>query len=88
MADLNLEERYQLRKLQMDVDKRSLELQKAQQDLDRFVLELEHKYGLIGDEKAIDPRTATIKKPLPVPNGNGKGRMETLLNTLAQDAAD
>jgi hypothetical protein len=88
MAELTPEERYQLRKLQMDVDKRSLELQKAQQDLDRFVLELEHKYGLIGDEKAIDPRTATIKKPLPVPNGNGKGRTETLLNTLAQDAAD
>jgi hypothetical protein len=88
MVELNSEERYQLRKLQMDVDKRGLELQKAQQDVDRFVLELEHKYGLIGEEKTIDPRTATIKKSLPVPNGNGKGRTETLLNTLAQDAAD
>jgi hypothetical protein len=88
MVELNPEERYQLRKLQMDIDKRGLELQKAQQDLDRFVLELEHKYGLIGEEKAIDPRTATIKKPLPVPNGNGKGRTETLLSTLAQEAAD
>jgi hypothetical protein len=39
MAELNPEERYQLRKLQMDIDKRGLELQKAQQDLDRFVLE-------------------------------------------------
>jgi hypothetical protein len=29
MVELNSEERYQLRKLQMDVDKRSLELQKA-----------------------------------------------------------
>jgi hypothetical protein len=56
--------------------------------LDRFVLELEHKYGLIGEEKTIDPRTATIKKPVPVPNSNGKGRTETLLNTLAQEAAD
>ena len=33
MAELNPEERYQLRKLQMDIDKRGLELQKAQQDL-------------------------------------------------------
>jgi hypothetical protein len=59
MAELNPEDRYQLRKLQMDVDKRGLELQKAQQDLDRFVLELEHKYGLIGEEKAIDPQSLT-----------------------------
>jgi hypothetical protein len=88
MAELNPEERYQLRKLQMDVDKRGLELQKAQQDLDRFVLELEHKYGLIGEEEIIDPRTATIKKPSPVHNSNGKGHSETLLNTLAQGAAD
>jgi hypothetical protein len=88
MIELNPEERYQLRKLQMDVDKRGLELQKAQQDLDRFVLELEHKHGLIGEEKTIDPRTATIKKLLPVPNGNGKGRTEMLLTALAQEAAD
>ena len=72
----------------MDVDKRGLELQKAQQDLDRFVLELEHKYGLIGEEKTIDPRTATIKKPLPTPNSSGKGRSETLLSALVQEAAD
>jgi hypothetical protein len=86
MVELNPEERYQLRKLQMDIDKRGLELQKAQQDLDRFVLELEHKYSLIGEEKTIDPRTATIKKP--IPNGNGKGRTETLLSALSQEAAD
>jgi hypothetical protein len=84
MVELNPEERYRLRKLQMDIDKRGLELQKAQQDLARFVLELEHKYGLIGEEKAIDPRTATIKKPLPAPNSNGKGHAETLPTTLAQ----
>ena len=88
MAELNPEERYQLRKLQMDVDKRGLELQKAQQDSDRFVLELEHKYGLIGEEEIIDPRTATIKKPLPAPNSNGKERSETLLTALVQEAAD
>jgi hypothetical protein len=88
MVELSPEERYQLRKLQMDIDKRSLELQKAQQDLDRFVLELEHKYGLIGEEKTIDARTGTIKKPLPAPNSNGKGRTETVLSALAQEAAD
>jgi hypothetical protein len=49
---------------------------------------LEHKYGLIGEEKTIDPRTATIKKPLPAHNSNGKGRSETLLTALAQEAAD
>ena len=88
MAELNPEKRYQLRKRQMDVDKRGLELQKTQQDSDRFVLELEHKYGLIGEEKTIDPRTATIKKPLPAPNSNGKGSSETLLSALVQEAAD
>lgn len=35
MSELNPEDRYQLRKLQMDVDKRGLELQKAQQELER-----------------------------------------------------
>ena len=56
MAEFDPTERYQLRKLQMDVDKKDLEVQKAQQDLDRFVLELEHKYGLMDQETAIDPK--------------------------------
>ena len=43
MSELNPEDSYQLRKLQMDVDKRSLELQKAQQELERSLLEMEHK---------------------------------------------
>ena len=85
MAELNREERYQLRKLQMDVDKKGLELQKVQQDLDRFVLELEHNYDLMDQEKAIDPRTATIKEPLPA--RNGKGRTEALLTAEVAEAA-
>jgi len=85
MAEFNPEERYQLRKLQMDVDKKGLELQKVQQDLDRFVLELEHIYDLMDQEKAIDPRTATIKEPLPA--RNGKGRTEALLTTELAEAA-
>jgi hypothetical protein len=56
--------------------------------LDRFVLELEHKYGLIGEEKTVDPRTATVKKPLSAPNSNGKGGSETLITALAQEAAN
>ena len=63
MSELNPEDSYQLRKLQMDVDKRSLELQKAQQELGRSLLEMEHKYGLIGGPTTIDPRSATIKEP-------------------------
>ncbi len=78
MPELNPEDRYQLRKLQMDVDKRGLELQKAQQDLERSILELEHKYGLIGETKTIDPRAAIIKEPLSSRNGNGKGQTEGL----------
>ena len=85
MAELNPEERYQLRKLQMDVDKKGLELQKVQQDLDRFVLELEHNYDLMYQEKAIATRTATIKEPLPA--RNGKGRTEAMLISELGEAA-
>ena len=85
MAELNPEERYQLRKLQMDVDKKGLDLQKVEQDLDRFVLELENKYDLMDQEKAIDPRTATIKVHLPA--RNGKGRTEALLTAELAEAS-
>ena len=85
MAEFNPEDRYQLRKLQMDVDKKGLEVQKAQQDLDRFVLELEHKYDLMDQAAAIDPRTATIEGTLPA--RNGKGRAEAILTTELGEAA-
>jgi hypothetical protein len=85
MAELNPEDRYQLRKLQMEVDKKELEVQKAQQDLNRFVLELERKYDLMDQEQAIDPRSATIK--IPLPTRNGKGRTEALLTTELGEAA-
>ena len=90
MAELDPTERYQLRKLQMDVDKKDLEVQKAQQDLDRFVLELEHKYGLMGQETAIDPRSATIEAPLieaPLPPRNGKAQTAELPTNGAKAAA-
>jgi hypothetical protein len=87
MLELSPEDRYQLRKMQMDVDKRGLELQKAQQELERFILDLEHKYGLIAEEKTIDARTATIKEPVPGRNGNGKGRPEALRTAVVEEAA-
>ena len=85
MADFDPADRYQLRKLQMDVDKKELEVQKAQQDLDRFVLDLQHKYGLMNHQNAIDPRTATIEAPLPT--RNGKGQTEELLPIGGKPAA-
>ena len=85
MAEFDPTERYQLRKLQMDVDKKDLEVQKAQQDLDRFVLELEHKYGLMDQGTTINPRSATIEAPLPP--GNGKAQTAELLTNGAKAAA-
>jgi len=78
MSELNPEDSYQLRKLQMDVYKRSLELQKAQQELERSLLEMEHKYGLIGGTTTIDPRSATIKESQAARSGNGKVQTEDL----------
>ena len=85
MVELNPEDRYQLRKLQMDVDKKGLEIQEAQQDLDRFVLELEHRCGLLGGNDAIDPKTATINAS--TITRNGKARTEQLLATAVEEAA-
>lgn len=85
MAELDAEDRYQLRKLQMEIDKKGLEVQKAQQELDRFLLELERKHNLLDQEEPIDPRTATIKVPLPA--RNGKGRPEALLTAELEEAA-
>ena len=87
MSELNPEDRYQLRKLQMDVDKRSLELQKAHQELERSILEMEHKYGLISGSTTIDPRSATITEPPAASSGNGKGRAEDLRTTVAEIAS-
>ena len=60
MNELDSNDRYHLKKVQMDVDRKNLEAQRAQQELDRLILDLEHKYELIGNEKNIEPRTATI----------------------------
>ena len=79
MLELTPEDRYQLRKAQMDADKRALEAQKAQQELERLTLELEHRYGLLADGRTIDPRAATVQGSLPTRRSNGKESAEALV---------
>ncbi len=86
MSELHSEDSYQLRKAQMDADKRGLEARKAQQELERLVLELEHKYGLIADGRTIDPRTATIQGTPHTRKSNGKESLD-VLETAALEAA-
>ena len=86
MPELNSEDSYQLRKTQMDADKRGLEARKAQQEMERLVLELEHKYGLIADGRTIDPRTATIQGIPNTRKSNGKETQEALETTTLEAA--
>ncbi len=89
--ELHPDDKYQLMKAQMDADRRSLEARKAQQDLERLTLELEHKYGLIGDDRVIDPRSASVTVPAadqPVTRrGNGKESQEALETSVLEQAA-
>lgn len=91
--ELHPDDKYQLKKAQMDADRRSLEARKAQQDLDRLTLELEHKYGLIGDDRTIDPRTASVAVPAAGQAGaatrkaNGKESQEALESSVLEQAA-
>ena len=78
MSELHSEDSYQLRKAQMDADRKALEARKAQQELERLVLELEHKYDLIADGRTIDPRTATIQGTPSIRKSNGKNPLDAL----------
>ena len=80
MQDLSPEDRYQLRKVQMDADKKMLEL-------NRLILELEHKYGLLATAQTIDPRTATIQGASASNRSNGKKSEELLAVAAADEAA-
>ena len=86
MLNLTPEDLYQLRKMQMDTEKKALELQKSQQDFDRFVLDLEHKHGLLAEGRSLDIKAASIKETVPSTghNGNGKGHAKELLSTTAE----
>ena len=88
MQDLNPEDRYLLRKAQMDADKKVLEAQKVQQELDRLVLELEHKYGLLAAGHTIDPRAISIEGISATRKGNGKGSPQELEAVTAHEAAE
>jgi hypothetical protein len=87
MSELHSDDSYQLRKAQMDADRRALEAKKAQQELERLVLEMEHKYDLIADGRTIDPRTATIQGASYTRKGNGKESQEALETTTLEVAA-
>ena len=78
MSELHSEDSYQLRKAQMDADRKALEARKAQQELERLVLELEHKYGLIAEGRTIDARTATIQGAPSTRKNNGKESLDAL----------
>lgn len=86
MVELNAEDRYQVRKLQMDVDKKALEVQKSQQELDRFVLDMEHKYNLLEEGTSIDTKTGAVRGS--DPPRNGKSSAQAALTSQLQEAAD
>ena len=87
MSELHSEDTYQLRKAQMDADRRGLEARKAQQELERLVLEMEHKYGLIADGRTIDARTATIQGTTQTRKSNGKESLDLLDMAALETAA-
>ena len=87
MQDLSPEDHYQLRKAQMDADKKALEAQKARQELERLVLELEHRYNLLATRQTIDPKTAAIEGSLPTRKSNGKEPTLALEEAVAHKAA-
>jgi len=76
MSELHSDDSYQLRKAQMDADKRGLEARKSQQE-----------YGLIADGRTIDPRTATIQGTPSTRRSNGKESQETLETATLEVAA-
>ena len=87
MSDLHSDDCYQLRKVQMDADRKGLDARKAQQELERLLLELEHKYGLIADGRTIDPRTATIQGTLNTRRSNGKESQDSITASIVDAVA-
>ena len=86
MQHLSPEDQYQLRRAQMDADKKALEAEKTQQELERIVLDLEHRYGLLATGQVIDPRKATIDGRLSIERSNGSTHHLTLEKAKAQKA--
>ena len=85
MFEISPEDRYLLRKSQMDAEKKDLEAQKAHQDLERLVLEIEHRNGLIADGRSLDPRTGTVNGIASSRKNNGKDNQEALMSTVPDE---
>ena len=88
MQELNPVDRYQLRKAQMDADKKRLDAQRSHQELQRVILELENKYDLIADGGTIDPITATIQGQPGIRQNNGKASDEAFTLATAGDLGE
>ena len=82
MSEINSEDRYLLRKAQMDAEKKDLEAQKAHQDLQRLVLEIEYRSGLIADGRTLDARTGVVTGIGSTRKTNGKESQDALMATV------
>ena len=85
MFEISPEDKYLLRKAQMESEKKDLEAQKAHQDLERLVLEIEHRSGLIADGRSLDPRTGTVNGISSPRKNNGKDSHEALMSTVPDE---
>ena len=83
MYEISPEDRYLLRKAQMDAERKDLEAQKAHQDLERLVLEIEHRSGLIADGRTLDPRTGIVNGVGSSRKSNGKESQDALMATVS-----
>ena len=63
----------------MDKDRKEIEAQKAKQEMERVILEMEHKYGLMAENKTIDPQTASIRVYTKSKNGIAEGNISEII---------
>ena len=80
MQNLTSHEQYQLRKAQMDVEKKALETERAKQELQRLTLELEYKYNVLSDHLNLE--LGTIAIPSPMTNGSS---IENTASTVVRE---
>ena len=78
MQDFSPEDQYQLRRVQMIANKKTLEAQRAQQELDRLVLDLEHKYASLAAGRTVEAGSAIVRELSQARKSNGKGETELI----------
>ena len=78
MQDFSPEDQYQLRRIQMIANKKTLEAQRAQQELDRLVLDLEHKYASLAAGRTVEAGSAIVRELSQARKSNGKGEAELI----------